>query len=194
MGFLISKISSFLFRKKNVKILMVGLDNSGKTSILYQLQIGDLVNTIPTIGFNIEAIKYKGLNISIWDIGGNNIIYQNNVRKLWKHYYQNIDGFIFVIDSNDKERFKQSREALSLLIFNDEVKNIPLLVLANKQDLPMAYLPIKIIEILDMEKIKNNKWLVQGTSAINGKGIKEGFDWFCNELLNKKNIKKNIYK
>ena len=197
MGFLISKIGSLLFRKKNVRILMVGLDNSGKTSILYQIKIGDLVNTTPTIGFNLETIKYKGLNISIWDIGGNNIIYENKVRQLWKHYYQNTDGIIFVIDSNDKERFEQAKEALSLLISNDEFKNVPLLVLANKQDLNMAYLPTKIIEILDMAKIKDNKWLVQGTSAINGKGIKEGFDWLCNELLNnttKKKDKNDYYK
>ena len=191
MGLLISKIGSLLFRKKNVRILMIGLDNSGKTSILYQLKIGDLVNTTPTIGFNLETIKYKCLNISIWDIGGNSIIYENKVRQLWKHYYQNTDGIIFVIDSNDKERFEQAKEALSLLISNDELKNVPLLVLANKQDLHMAYLPNKIIEILDMGKLKENKWLVQGTSAINGKGIKEGFDWLRNELLNKKTKKKD---
>ena len=89
MGFLISKINSLLFSKKNFRVLMVGLDNSGKTSILYHMKFGDLINTITTIGFNLETIKYKGLNLSIWDIGGYNIYYENKVRKLWKHYYQN---------------------------------------------------------------------------------------------------------
>ena len=179
---------------------MVGLDNSGKTSILYHMKFGDLINTITTIGFNLETIKYKGLNLSIWDIGGYNIYYENKVRKLWTHYSQNTDGIIFVVDSTDKERFEQAKEALSLLIFNDEFKNIPLLVFANKQDLPMSYLPNNIIEILDMGKIKDNKWLVQGASALNGKGLNEGFNWFCNELIYKKKNKKiksksyNLYK
>jgi len=190
MGFLISKINSLLFSKKDFRVLMVGLDNSGKTSILYHMKFGDLIDTIITNGFNLETIKYKGLNLSIWDIGGYNIYYENKVRKLWKHYYQNTDGIIFVIDSTDKERFEQAKEALSLLIFNDEFKNIPLLVFANKQDLPMSYLPNNIIEILDMGKIKDNKWLVQGTSALNGKGLIEGFNWFCNELIYKKKNKK----
>ena len=192
MGFIPSKFSSSFFCKKNYRILMVGLDNSGKTSILYRLKIGDFINTKITLGFNLEEIKYKGLNLSLWDIGGNNIFYENKVRQLWKHYYQNTDGIIFVIDSNDTERFEQDKEALSLLIFNDEFINIPLLVFANKQDLPNAYLPNKIINILDMKKIKDNKWLIQGSSALNGQGINEGFSWLCKELINKKKSFKKL--
>ena len=185
MGSLFYKINDTLFCKKNVRVLMVGLNNSGKTSILYHVKTGDLINTEITIGFNLEAIKYKGLNLEIWDIGGCNIYYENKVRRLFRHYYPNTDGIIFVIDSNDKERFEQAKEAFSLLINNDEFKNIPILVFANKQDLPMAYSPNNIIEILDMTKIKHNKWIVQGASALNGKGLNEGFNWFCNVLKNK---------
>ena len=192
MGFILSKLSSSLFCKKNYRILIVGLDNSGKTSILYRLKIGDLLNTKLTIGFNIEEIKYKGLNLTLWNIGGNNIFYENKVRKLWKHYYQNTDGIIFVINSNEAKKFEHTKEALSLLIFNDEFINIPLLVFANKQDLLNAYLPDKIINILDMKKIKDNKWLIQGSSAVNGQGISEGFSWLCKELINKKKSFKKL--
>ena len=87
---------------------MVGLDNSGKTSFIYRLKIGDFIDIKPTLGFNIEEIKYKGLNLTLWGIGSNNNFYENKVRKLWKHYYQNIDGIIFVIDSKDTERFEQA--------------------------------------------------------------------------------------
>ena len=86
---------------------MVGLDNSGKTSIIYRLKIGDFIDIKLSLGFNIEEIKYNGLNLILWGIGSNNNFYENKVRKLWKHYYQNIDGIIFVIDSKDTERFEQ---------------------------------------------------------------------------------------
>ena len=190
MGFLISKY--FFCFKKHVRIIMIGLNGAGKTSILYQLKLSDLVETIPTIGFNVEEIRYKSLNISIWDMGGNNIIYENEVRKLWRHYYLEADGIIFVVDSTDKERFEQAKQALSLLIFDEELKGVPLLVYANKQDLNDAVYPNEIFEYLNLKNIKNNKWLLQGTSALNGSGIKEGFDWLGKELLKTKEKKKKI--
>ena len=190
MGFLISKY--FFCFKKHVRIIMIGLNGAGKTSILYQLKLSDLVETIPTIGFNVEEIRYKSLNISIWDMGGNNIIYENEVRKLWRHYYLEADGIIFVVDSTDKERFEQAKQALSLLIFDEELKGVPLLVYANKQDLNEAVYPNELFEYLNLKNIKNNKWLLQGTSALNGSGIKEGFDWLGKELLKTKEKKKKI--
>ena len=190
MGFLISKY--FFCFKKHVRIIMIGLNGAGKTSILYQLKLSDLVETIPTIGFNVEEIRYKSLNISIWDMGGNNIIYENEVRKLWRHYYLEADGIIFVVDSTDKERFEQAKQALSLLIFDEELKGVPLLVYANKQDLNEAVYPNELFEYLNLKNIKNNKWLLQGTSALNGNGIKEGFDWLGKELLKTKEKKKKI--
>ena len=90
-----------LFGKKEVKILMLGLDAAGKTTILYQLKMGETVKTIPTLGFNVETIKHKNFNFTIWDVGG-----QDKIRVLWKHYYQNTDGLIFVVDSNDQDRIE----------------------------------------------------------------------------------------
>ena len=77
------------------RILMVGLDAAGKTTILYQLKIGEIVKTTPTIGFNVETLDYKNRNFTVWDVGGT-----DKIRALWKHYYQNTDGLIFVVDSN----------------------------------------------------------------------------------------------
>ena len=107
MGFFFSKLWTKLLGKRDVRILMVGLDAAGKTTILYQLKMGETVKTIPTIGFNVETLDYKGLNFTVWDVGG-----QDKIRVLWKHYYQNTDGLIFVVDSNDYDRMDDAKETL----------------------------------------------------------------------------------
>merc|ERR1711952_522747 len=88
-----------LFGKKEMRILMVGLDAAGKTTILYKLKLGEIVTTIPTIGFNVETVEYKNISFTVWDVGG-----QDKIRPLWRHYFQNTQGLIFVVDSNDRER------------------------------------------------------------------------------------------
>ena len=180
MGFLFSKFFS-LISKRDVRILMIGLDAAGKTSILYQMKMAELVKTIPTIGFNVELVDYKGLRFTIWDVGG-----QDKIRILWKHYYQNTDGIIFVVDSNDKERLEKVRETLALCLIEEELKDAALLVFANKQDLNGAVSPNALTDILEMGKINNRRWLVQGSSALNGQGLKEGLDWLATVLLKKK--------
>ena len=181
MGFILSKLWSSLISKRDVRVLMIGLDAAGKTSILYQMKMAELVKTIPTIGFNVEQLDYKGLRFTIWDVGG-----QDKIRMLWKHYYQNSDGIIFVIDSNDKERFETVRETLLLCLNEEELKDAALLIFANKQDINGAVSPSELTKILEMEKIRNRKWLVQGSSAISGQGLKEGLDWLAYALLKKK--------
>ena len=157
---------------------MVGLDGSGKTSILYQLKMAELVRTIPTIGFNVEQLDYKGLKFTIWDVGD-----QDKIRILWKHYYQNTDGLIFVVDCNDEERFEKANEVLKIMLTNEELENACILVFANKQDINGAISPVELTKILDMGNLKNRKWLVQGSSAVSGQGLKEGFDWLAKNLL-----------
>ncbi len=160
---------------------MVGLDAAGKTTILYQLKMNETVKTIPTIGFNVETLDYKGLNFTVWDVGG-----QDKIRVLWKHYYQNTDGLIFVVDSNDKDRIDDAAEELKKMLNEEELKDVILLVMANKQDLKDAFSPNEVTEKLGLNQIKGRKWLVQGTSATTGQGLKEGLDWMAGELLKKK--------
>ncbi len=162
-------------------MLMVGLDAAGKTTILYQLKMNETVKTIPTIGFNVETLDYKGLNFTVWDVGG-----QDKIRVLWKHYYQNTDGLIFVVDSNDKDRIDDAAEELKKMLNEEELKDVILLVMANKQDLKDAFSPNEVTEKLGLNQIKGRKWLVQGTSATTGQGLKEGLDWMAGELLKKK--------
>merc|ERR1711865_370646 len=97
MGLLMSKVwDRMINSKKEMRILMVGLDAAGKTTVLYKLKLGEVVTTIPTIGFNVETVEYKNINFTVWDVGG-----QDKIRKLWRHYYLNTQGLIFVVDSND---------------------------------------------------------------------------------------------
>ena len=128
---------------------MVGLDGAGKTNVLYQFEMSELVKTIPTIGFNVETLDYKGLTFTIWDVGG-----QDKIRVLWKHYYQNTDGIIFVVDCNDTARVEKNEEVLKLMLNEEELKDSDLLVMANKQDLSGSLSPTEITEQIGMGGLK----------------------------------------
>ena len=180
MGFLFTKLWTKLLGTKDVRILMVGLDAAGKTTILYQLRMGETIKTIPTIGFNVETLEYKGVNFTVWDVGG-----QDKIRVLWKHYYQNTDGLIFVVDSNDRERIGDAAEELKKMLAEDELKDCVVLIMANKQDIEGALSPGDVTKELGMTELKGRTWLVQGTSATTGAGLKEGLDWIASVLLKK---------
>ena len=135
MGLMFAKVWDRMFSKEEKRILMVGLDAAGKTTILYKLKLGEVVTTIPTIGFNVESVEYKNISFTVWDVGG-----QDKIRPLWRHYYQNTQGIIFVVDSNDKERIEDAREELKRMLDEPELQDAILLVFANKQDLPKVRL------------------------------------------------------
>merc|ERR1712182_181334 len=140
-----SKVFGKLVGKKDCRILMVGLDAAGKTTILYKLKLGEVVTTIPTIGFNVETVEYKNICFTVWDVGG-----QDKIRRLWRHYYQNTQGVIFVVDSNDRDRVEDAKEELHKILQEDEMRDAVLLVLANKQDLPNAMPVAEISQKLDL--------------------------------------------
>lgn len=170
-----------LFGKKEARILMLGLDGAGKTTILYKLKKGETVKTIPTIGFNVETIDYKNFSFIIWDVGGH-----GNIRHLWKNYYHHTDGLIFVVDSTDEKRIEEAAKELTQLLAEEQLKGCPVLVLANKQDINGALAPGEVCDKLGMGEFKGRSWIVQGTSATTGKGLKEGLDWMDSVLLEKK--------
>lgn len=177
MGLTISTLFSRLFGKKQVRILMVGLDAAGKTTILYKLKLGEIVTTIPTIGFNVETVEYKNICFTVWDVGG-----QDKIRPLWRHYFQNTQGLIFVVDSNDRERCVEASEELQKMLQEDELREAVLLVFANKQDLPNAMNASELTEKLSLNSLRNRKWYIQATCATQGQGLYEGLDWLSNEL------------
>uniref|UniRef100_A0A674PGB3 ADP-ribosylation factor 4-like n=1 Tax=Takifugu rubripes TaxID=31033 RepID=A0A674PGB3_TAKRU len=150
MGLTISSIFGSLFGKKQVRILMVGLDAAGKTTILYKLKLGEIVTTIPTIGFNVETVEYKNISFTVWDVGG-----QDKIRPLWRHYFQNTQGLIFVVDSNDRERVTEAKEELTKMLGEDELREAVLLVFANKQDLPNALAISDLTDKLGLHGVRN---------------------------------------
>lgn len=180
MGLSISTLLSRLFAKRQMRILMVGLDAAGKTTILYKLKLGEIVTTIPTIGFNVETVEYKNISFTVWDVGG-----QDKIRPLWRHYYQNTQGLIYVVDSSDKERIEESRDELHKMLGEDELREAIVLVFANKQDLPQAYPVNEVTSKLQLNTLRR-KWYVQAACATQGTGLYEGLDWLSNELSNTK--------
>jgi small GTP-binding protein len=175
MGTAISRISS-IFSKKKYTMIMVGLDAAGKTTILYQLKLNDVISTSPTIGFNIEQIDYKNLQMTIWDIGG-----QDKLRPLWKHYYQNADAIIFVVDSADKTRFELVLNEIHRLMNEPDLEKVKLLIYANKQDLSNATSSRELIDILELRKLKQ-EWFIQPSSATHGRGLYEGLEWLSKNI------------
>ncbi|KAA0202562.1 hypothetical protein HAZT_HAZT000573 [Hyalella azteca] len=188
MGNIFANLFKGLFGKKEMRILMVGLDAAGKTTILYKLKLGEIVTTIPTIGFNVETVEYKNISFTVWDVGG-----QDKIRPLWRHYFQNTQGLIFVVDSNDRERIGEAREELMRMLAEDELRDAVLLIFANKQannkkflllDLPNAMNAAEITDKLGLHSLRNRNWYIQATCATSGDGLYEGLDWLSNQLKN----------
>ncbi|CAM4731416.1 unnamed protein product [Leuciscus chuanchicus] len=177
MGVFFSNLFARLFEKKEMRLLMVGLDAAGKTTVLYKLKLGEVVTTIPTLGFNVETVEYKNISFTVWDVGGQDVI-----RRLWRHYYQNTKGLIFVVDTSDPERIETAAEELKMMLEEDEMRDAVLLVLANKQDLPKAMTVSELTDRLGLHTLRGRQWFVQATCAVQGSGLYEGLDWLSDQL------------
>ena len=175
--------TNFQFGKKEMRILMVGLDAAGKTTILYKLKLGEVVTTIPTIGFNVETVEYKNISFTVWDVGG-----QDKIRPLWRHYYQNTQGLIFVVDSNDSDRIDAARDEMHRMLNEDELRDAVLLVFANKQDLPNAMSAAEMTDKLGLHGLRPSyrQWYIQACCATTGDGLYEGLDWLSATLVKRK--------
>ena len=182
MGFIFSKIIDFFSRSRNnFKIIILGIQNAGKTTILYRLSIGQLVKTTPTIGSNVEEISYNNVKLQAWDLGG-----QESTRSIWDVYFVNTDAIIYVVDSHD-ETYDESKTQFYKLLKNEALKNAVILIYANKQDLPGAKNVGEIIQIYELDTIKNHIWHIQPCSAQTGEGLITGMKWLSDQLVFKSN-------
>ncbi|KAG0380874.1 hypothetical protein BGX24_003735 [Mortierella sp. AD032] len=177
MGIVLTKLWRKLISKEEVKIVIVGLDNAGKTTVLYKLLLNEVVVTTPTIGSNVEEITYKNIKFLMWDIGG-----QESLRASWKTYYVNTKAVIMVIDSSDKERLHISKTELHTMMESESLKNASLLVFANKQDVKGALSASKISEALALSSLQDRQWSIQACSALTGDGLFEGLDWIASQI------------
>nr|XP_061825114.1 ADP-ribosylation factor 4-like isoform X2 [Nerophis lumbriciformis] len=153
MGLVLSSVFGRLSGKKQIRILMVGLDAAGKTTILYKLKIGEIVTTIPTIGFNVETVEYQNISFTVCDVGG-----QDKIGPLWRHYFQNTQ------------------------LQEQELSDAVLLVFANKQDLPNALTVSDLSDTLGLNALRTKAWHIESTCATQGTGLYEGLEWLATEL------------
>jgi len=161
------------------KLLMLGMGGAGKTSILYKLNIGQNIHPVPfTMGIDAEIFEYKKIKMIVWDMIGIRRI----MKKIWRHFYEGSHGLIFVVDSNDEDQMGECAIIFDELIRTEELKEVKLLILANKQDLPNAISISELTQRLNLKYIRDRPWYVQPTCAVTGDGLVEGMQWICNAL------------
>ncbi|XP_076327976.1 ADP-ribosylation factor-like protein 5B [Tachypleus tridentatus] len=180
MGILLAKLWS-LFGNEEHKIVIVGLDNAGKTTILYQFLMKEVVHTSPTIGSNVEEVVWKNVHFIMWDLGG-----QESLRAAWNTYYSHAEFLILVVDSTDRERLSVSKEELWKMLNHEDLNKTSVLVYANKQDLKGCMTPAEISDQLKLTSLKKHRWRIQACCALSGEGLYQGLEWIYHQLKSKK--------
>merc|ERR1711879_713837 len=172
MGGLLSILKKLKAAEQEARILMLGLDNAGKTTILKKMSEEDISHIMPTQGFNIKSLMHEGFKLNVWDIGG-----QKSIRPYWSNYFESSDALVYVIDSSDARRLEESGLELKELLGDDKLGGIPLLVFANKQDLVQAVPAEEIADALALNQILDRTYQIQACSAKSGEGLQEGMEW-----------------
>ncbi|XP_073125835.1 ADP-ribosylation factor-like protein 2 [Henckelia pumila] len=178
---LLSIIRKIKRKEKEMRILMVGLDNSGKTTIVLKINGEDTSVISPTLGFNIKTINYQKYTLNIWDVGG-----QKTIRSYWRNYFEQTDGLIWVVDSSDIRRLNDCKYELDNLLKEERLSGASLLIFANKQDIQGSLSPDEIAKVLNLEAMdKTRHWRIVGCSAYTGEGLLEGFDWLVQDIASR---------
>jgi|EP00002_Diphylleia_rotans_P009908 ADP-ribosylation factor-like protein 3 len=177
---LLSLLRSMRKSDREVRILLLGLDNAGKTTILKTLSEEDITHIMPTQGFNIKSLVRDNFKLNVWDIGG-----QKTIRPYWRNYFDQTDALVFVIDSADKARLEESGIELNLLLEEEKMAGVPVLIFANKQDLINAATAEEITTSLSLHSIRGRPWQIQACSAKKNEGLSEGMEWIMN-IINSK--------
>ncbi|XP_072042787.1 ADP-ribosylation factor-like protein 3 [Amphiura filiformis] len=152
--------------KQQIRVLLLGLDNAGKTTIMKVLAKEEHTKTTPTQGFNVKSVVTNSWNLNVWDIGG-----QKAIRTYWKNYFDNTDIIIWVVDSTDNPRFEETGMELDELLDEEKLKGVPLLVYANKQDLLNAKTASEIAEMMNLQTLRDRVWQIQACSAMTKEGL-----------------------
>ncbi|KAJ3222926.1 ADP-ribosylation factor-like protein 6 [Clydaea vesicula] len=196
MKFFTSLLQQLGLLKKKVNVLMVGLDNSGKTTLINNFSAEKIspIDVVPTVGFTISQFNKKNVHITCFDMSG-----QGKYRDLWEHYYNDTDAIIFVVDLSDKLRCCVARDELEIMLANNgsnffkmfkvnsfkkialKEKRVPILFFGNKSDLPDIMEPAECSQILGLENIKNHNC---SCNALTGEGLESGMGWLIHTLEN----------
>ncbi|KAJ0235691.1 ADP-ribosylation factor D1B [Hirschfeldia incana] len=180
MGTTLGKPLAGLFQEIEPRIVFFGLPGSGKSSILHKFKTGEILSTnMPTIGFEVESFKYKNSSFCFIEMGG---LLRYSMVPLWKHYFHQVSGFVYVVDSMDRERMEEAKSFLHMVMDEGNVPdNAAVLVYANKHEVPGAMSASEISNILDLGSLRQRNWQrnwhVQSSCALSGEGLHEGLDW-----------------
>jgi ADP-ribosylation factor-like protein 6 len=180
MGLLDKLGSVFSSKKKDFNLVVIGLDNAGKSTIVNGLKSNNKANNItPTVGFNMEKFSVKSLNFTTYDMSG-----QSRYRNLWEAYYREADAIVFVVDSGDRMRFVVASEEIISMLEHPEIKNkkTPLLVYANKRDVKGAVREQELSRELQLDSIRSRPWAIFATNGLEGEGIAEGIEWLVQKI------------
>ncbi|KAL2262171.1 hypothetical protein VTK26DRAFT_2245 [Humicola hyalothermophila] len=163
-------------KDKELRILMLGLDNAGKTTIVKKI-LGEDVNTVsPTLGFIIKTIDYNGYKLNIWDVGG-----QKTLRSYWRNYFEKTDALIWVVDATDRLRFDDCKEELHGLLQEERLSGASLLVFANKSDVTGCMTGNELSKALQLDEIRTHRWTILECSAMTGQNLEEGLAWVVDD-------------
>uniref|UniRef100_A0AC34Q6F3 ADP-ribosylation factor-like protein 6 n=1 Tax=Panagrolaimus sp. JU765 TaxID=591449 RepID=A0AC34Q6F3_9BILA len=175
MGFVQLLLSIFGNAPRQVEVIMLGLDNSGKTTILNRLKAAENPeSTVPTVGQNVDKFVAADLTFNAYDMSG-----QSKYRNLWETHYKTIHGIVFVIDSTDKMRLALARDELWMMLDHKDIayKKVPLLILANKADQKDALTSADVHLSLGLDMIRNRNWHIVSTCALTGQGLMPAIEW-----------------
>uniref|UniRef100_A0A3Q2YTX1 ADP-ribosylation factor-like protein 2 n=1 Tax=Hippocampus comes TaxID=109280 RepID=A0A3Q2YTX1_HIPCM len=176
-------------KEREMRLLILGLDNAGKTTVVKRLNGEDISDcglvflrtqrdTITPNELNLNVCVYcRSYKLNIWDVGG-----QKSLRSYWRNYFERTDGLVWVVDSADRQRMEDCRQELHKLLLEERLLGATLLVFANKQDLPGAMSEEAIQTTLALDDIKNHHWCIMGCSAVTGQNLLAGMDWLLDDI------------
>ena len=162
------------------RVMMIGLDRVGKTTILFKFRFGDIEHAIPSIGLGVETLEHKGICLNVWDLGG-----QEKILPVWRHFYEKAQGIIFVIDSTDRDRLEIAKVELQKILHENLLCDAAILIYANKQDLSNVMTASELTESLGLCSETSHEWKIQPCCALTGAGLDEGFNWLKSTIENK---------
>ncbi|CCJ30845.1 unnamed protein product [Pneumocystis jirovecii] len=168
-------------KEKEIRILMLGLDNAGKSTIVKKISGEDVMTISPTVGFNIKTLIWGPFKLNIWDIGGQRVL-----RGYWRNYFEYTDAIVWTVDLTDRIRLSEGCSALKQLLKEDRLLGTILLILGNKCDIESAMEIEELKLYLEVEKITSHKYNVFKISAMSGIMVYEAFKWLIEEIENKK--------
>jgi ADP-ribosylation factor-like protein 2 len=167
-------------KEREIRVLMVGLDNAGKTTIVKRVNGESIDEISPTLGFNIKTMTHGAYALNIWDVGG-----QKTLRSYWKNYYEATDALIWVVDSADVRRMEDCKRELAAVLGEEKLAGASALIFANKRDIQGAMDVESMVDALGLRQLENRHWKIVGCSAVNGEGLLDGFDWLVDDVASR---------